>query len=54
MIKMQDSLVDIEHRSLVRVVAKRLTMEIILVIKLHHTSDGSPFISISTYTQKNS
>jgi len=37
-----------------RVVAMRLKMEIILVIKLYQISDGSPSISISTYLLNNS
>ena len=29
-------------------------MEIILLVKLYHTSDGSSFTSVSTYDQNNS
>lgn len=48
MINIHDCIIDIEHKSLMRVVAMRLKTEIKLVIKFYHTSDGSPFISVST------
>ena len=36
------------------VVAIRIKMEIILLIKMYHTSDATSFTSVSTYFQNNS
>lgn len=36
-----------------RVVMMRLKMEIVLFVKLYHSSDGSSFTSVSTYLQNN-
>ena len=38
-------------RSLMRVVAIRLNLEIVVIIKLYHPSDESSFSSVSTYLQ---
>jgi len=37
-----------------RVVAMGLNVEIILLVKFYHPSDGSSFTSVSTYLQKKS
>jgi len=34
-------------------VVMRIKLEIILFVKLYHTSDGSSFTSVSTYLQSN-
>ena len=54
MTKWQDSIINVLLGSLSRVVAMRLKMEIILFLNLHHPSDGTSFISVSTYVQNTS
>ena len=52
MIKQQACIINVFLRRLMRVLAMRLKVEIILFIKLYHPSDGSSFTSVSTYLQK--
>ena len=53
-IKQHDSIIYVLLRSLMRVVAMRLHLEVILFIKLYDPSDGSFFTSVSTYLKNNS
>ena len=50
----QACIIDVKLRSLIRVVTMRLRMDMILLVKLYHPSDGSSFTSVSTYIQNNS
>ena len=54
MIKQQACIMDIQVGSLMRVVAMRLKMEIILFPKLYHPPDETSYISVSTYLQNSS
>ena len=54
MIKQHDSIIDVKIGRLMRVVATRLKMEIILFVILYQPSEGSSYISVSTYRQSNS
>ena len=53
MIKLHNCIFDVYLRRLIRVVAMSLKMDIILLPKLYHPSNGSSFTSVSTYLQKN-
>ena len=54
MIKQQACKMDVLLGSLMRLVAMRLKMEIILFLKLHIPSGGTSVISVSTYLQNTS
>lgn len=54
MIKQEYSIIHVYIGRLMRMVAMRLKMGIILFINMYHTSDATSFISVSTYLQNKS
>ena len=51
MIKQEACIIDVLLGNLMRVVAMRLKMELILFLKLYHPHDGTSFTLVSTYLQ---